>query len=150
MEPRPLLCERTRSWVSLSLDGELSEFERALVSAHVGHCAQCAAFASEVSAATTLLRGQPLERLPTLVALPPRRRSVGGLALRVGAAAAILIGALGLAGTMTTGSESTLNRAGLARGVSDQQNDRLVRVAQRQSMMPAPAQNDRHAVLLPL
>ena len=85
-----------------------------------------------------------------MVTLPPRRRSVGGVALRVGAAAALLVGALGLAGTVTTGSQSTLDRSRIVPGASDQQNDRLVRVAQRQVMMPVPAQNNRHAVLMPL
>jgi anti-sigma factor RsiW len=149
LEPRPLLCDRTRSWVSLSLDGELSEFERALVSAHLERCAQCAAFAAEATAATTLLRDAPLERVPMLVTLPARRRGVGSLALRVGAAAALLIGTLGLVGSITTDSESTLNRAGIVRGASDDTNDRLIRHVKRQALMPA-AQSYPHPVLMPL
>jgi hypothetical protein len=150
MEPRPVLCDRTRAWASVSLDEELSEFERALVAAHVERCAPCAAFAADVTAATTLLRDAPLEAAPTLVMLPARRRGIGSLTLRVGAAAALLIGALGVAGSVTTSSPSTLSRAGIVSGASDDTNDRLIRLVKRQAMTPAPHQSYVHPVLMPL
>jgi anti-sigma factor RsiW len=100
VHPRPLLCERTRAWVSQALDCELSEFERALVQAHLERCADCAAFADDVSAATAALRAAPLEPLPYPVRLPARRRRTAGV-LRVGAAAAALAGAIGLAGILS-------------------------------------------------
>ena len=150
MQPRSLLCERTRGWVSLSLDGELSEFERALVESHLDRCAPCGAFAAEISAATGLLRGAPLEPVPHMVVLTARRRNIGVLAMRAGAAAALLIGALGLAGSIDVSSQPRLGSAGVARGVSDDTNERLIRLSQRQAMTPLPPQNTRHAVLMPL
>jgi anti-sigma factor RsiW len=150
LEPRSHLCERTRGWVSLSLDGELSEFERALVESHLDRCAHCAAFAAEVSATTGLLRRAPLEPVPHLVVLPARRRDIGALAMRVGAAAAVLIGALGLASSLNVSSQPVNGSAGVARGVSDETNERLIRLSQRQAMTPLPPQNTRHSVLLPL
>lgn len=150
LQPRSQLCERTRGWVSLSLDGELSEFERALVASHLDRCAQCAAFAQEVAATTGLLREARLEPAPHMVVLPARRRNVGALTMRVGAAAALLIGALGLAGSINVSSQPGLGSAGVARGVSDDTNERLIRLPQRQAMTPLPPQNTRHSVLMPL
>jgi anti-sigma factor RsiW len=150
LQPRSQLCERTRGWVSLSLDGELSEFERALVASHLDRCASCAAFAAEVSATTGLLRRAPLEPVPHLVVLPARRRDIGALALRVGAAAAVLIGALGLASSLDVSSQPASGTTSVARGVSDDTNERLIRPSQRQAMTPLPPVNRRHAVLMPL
>jgi anti-sigma factor RsiW len=150
LQPRSQLCERTRGWVSLSLDGELSEFERALVTSHLDRCAHCAAFAAEVSATTGLLRQAPLEPVPHLVVLPTRRRDIGVLAMRAGAAAALLIGALGLASSTDVSSQPGLGSAGVVRGVSDDTNERLIKLSQRQAMTPLPPQNTRHSVLMPL
>jgi anti-sigma factor RsiW len=150
LQHRSQLCERTRGWVSLSLDGELSEFERALVASHLDRCAHCAAFAAEVSATTRLLRKAPLEPVPHMVVLPARRRDIGALTMRVGAAAALLIGALGLAGSIDVSSQPGLGTAGVTRGVSDDTNDRLIRLSQREAMTPLPPQNTRHPVLMPL
>jgi predicted anti-sigma-YlaC factor YlaD len=150
LKPRSQLCERTRGWVSLSLDGELSEFERALVGSHLDRCAQCAAFAREVTGATHLLRDAPLAPVPHMVVLPARRRNIGALTLRAGAAAALLIGALGLAGSLTISSDSGLGPARVTHGVSDDTNERLIRLSQRQAMTPLPPQNTRHSVLMPL
>jgi hypothetical protein len=147
---RSLLCERTRGWVSLSLDGELSEFERALVRSHLDRCAQCASFAADVAATTGLLRQAPLEPVPHMVALPGRRRNIGALTMRAGAAAAILVGALGLAGSVNLSSQPRGSSAGVVRGGSDEMNDRLIRVSKRQAMTPLPPQNTRHAILMPL
>jgi anti-sigma factor RsiW len=150
LQPRSQLCERTRGWVSLSLDGELSEFERALVTSHLDRCAHCAAFAAEVSATTGLLRQAPLEPVPHLVVLAARRRDIGALALRVGAAAAMLIGALGLASSLNVSSQPASGTTSIIRGVSDDTNERLIRLSQRQAMTPLPPVNRRHAVLMPL
>jgi anti-sigma factor RsiW len=150
LQPRSQLCERTRGWVSVSLDGELSEFERALVASHLDRCVHCAAFASEVTATTRLLRAAALEPVPHLAVLAARRRHIGGVAMRVGAAAALVIGALGLAGSVTVTSESGLGSTTVTRGVSDDTNERLIRLSQRQAMTPLPPQNTRHTVLMPL
>jgi predicted anti-sigma-YlaC factor YlaD len=150
LQPRSLLCERTRGWVSLSLDGELSEFERALVASHVDRCPQCAEFAAEAAATTNVLRAAPLEPVPHMLVLPLRRRQIGAVAMRVSAAAAVLVGALGLAGSITLTSEPQSSAVVRGLGVSDDTNDRLIRLAQRQAMTQLPPLNMRHAVLMPL
>lgn len=100
--PRPLLCDRTREWVALRLDAELSDFETALMTAHLERCAECRAFREDVGAITTSLREAPLERLERPVTLPSRER----LPLRrlplVAAALVILLAAAlgGLWGTV--------------------------------------------------
>jgi anti-sigma factor RsiW len=102
-------CERARFRVSLGLDGELSEVEQALLRAHVGRCAACAAFGRDVDVLTQELRAGPLER-PGGVGMPDRRRSTGVRLLQVGAAAAavVLAAALGsLAGSLKSRDAST-------------------------------------------
>ena len=149
LQQRSLLCERTRGWVSLSLDGELSEFERALLDAHLGRCPECSVFAADTRAATTLLRAAPLERPLQQISPPVIRRRIGASALRVGAAAAVVVGALGLAGSMTTRPARRCPPD--RRGASDQTSDRLIRIAQRQSLTPAPLiDRGRPALTLPL
>jgi predicted anti-sigma-YlaC factor YlaD len=150
LQPRSQLCERTRGWVSLSLDGELSEFERALVTSHLERCAHCAAFAAEVTSTTDPLRRASLEPAPHLVVLPARRWDIGVLAMRVGAAAALLIGAIGLASSIDVTSQPGRGSAGVTHGVSDDTNERLIRLSQRQAITPLPPPNTRHAVLMPL
>ncbi len=88
-------CERAHSWVSLGLDGELSEVEQALLRAHVGRCAACAGFALDLAALTRELRAAPLAR-PAVAGMPQRRRSAGRPLLQVGAAAAAVAIAAGL------------------------------------------------------
>jgi predicted anti-sigma-YlaC factor YlaD len=87
-------CERAREWVSLRVDGELSEFEGALLAVHLGRCDSCCGFALDVGVFTEELRRQPLEPVGFRVALPrPRRARV-----RVGhlTAAAVATAAVGL------------------------------------------------------
>jgi predicted anti-sigma-YlaC factor YlaD len=88
-------CERARSWVSLELDGELSEVERALLRAHIVRCAACAGFERDADALTRELRAAPLER-PSVASMARRRRSVAMRSLQVGAAAAAVALAAGL------------------------------------------------------
>lgn len=90
-------CERARSWVSLGLDGELSEVEQALLLAHVVRCAACAGFERDADALTRKLREAPLER-PAVAGMLPRSRSAAMRSLQVGAAAAVVALAAGLGG----------------------------------------------------
>ena len=48
-------------WVSLRLDGELSELEEAMLRRHVAGCGDCQAFAATAESFTSLLRSAPLE-----------------------------------------------------------------------------------------
>jgi anti-sigma factor RsiW len=92
-------CERARECASLRLDAELSEFEQALLAAHVERCEPCRSFAAELDAITTRLRNAPLEPLEQGVALPARRRFSRRPA-EVAAAAALMLTALGITGAV--------------------------------------------------
>src|SRR3954452_25524555 len=80
-------CERARTWASLGVDGELSQFGQAQLRAHVGRCAACAAFAQNLETLAGELRRAPLEQ-PTTDVMPVARRSTARRALQLGAAAA--------------------------------------------------------------
>ncbi len=60
------VCEQARQFVSLDLDGELSETEREWLGVHLSQCSACAQFSRNVAATTALLRSAPLEMRPTL------------------------------------------------------------------------------------
>jgi predicted anti-sigma-YlaC factor YlaD len=89
-------CSRTREWVSLRLDGELSELESALLAAHLRRCAACASFAVEVEAVALQLRSATLDRLEQPVQLPTGRLASPLRAVHLGAAAALVAAAAGL------------------------------------------------------
>lgn len=86
-------CDRARAWVSLEVDGELSQLERSLLEAHAVDCAGCSAFRADVRAATAELRAAPLEELDRPITLPHRRR-ISFRPLEV--AAAVVAAAVGL------------------------------------------------------
>jgi anti-sigma factor RsiW len=103
-------CERARAWVSLALDGELSELERRLLEAHVSRCADCAAFGAQVEALVTELRSAPPEPVPCAVRDNAWRRRPVAPAMRVVSrvAAATAAAAAGLA-MFTLGAGSVGN-----------------------------------------
>lgn len=94
-----MLCDRTREWVALRLDGELSDFETAIMRSHLERCEECVRFAEDVAGITRELRSTPLAvpaapvelelrpagRLP----LSPRRIQFAAAAALVLAAAAV-------------------------------------------------------------
>jgi predicted anti-sigma-YlaC factor YlaD len=94
---RTTTCERAAQWISLELDGELSELERARLVRHLDRCASCRAWSADVGGFTTLLRTAPLAELSAPVTAPAgfarakRRVAVGALAAAAAAAAALLI-----------------------------------------------------------
>jgi ferric-dicitrate binding protein FerR (iron transport regulator) len=91
--PRPLLCDRTREWVALRLDAELSDFETALMTAHLERCAECRAFGEDVAAITSTLRAAPLETLEHPITLPARERLPFRRLPLIAAAAVVLVAA---------------------------------------------------------
>jgi hypothetical protein len=91
--PRPLLCDRSREWVALRLDAELSDFEKALMTAHLERCPACRAFGEEVGAITAVLRTAPLEVLEEPVRLPPPGRLPFRRVPLIAAAAVVLVAA---------------------------------------------------------
>lgn len=95
-EVHPTACERAREWASLCLDGELSEFERVLLRAHLDRCASCSSYAGTLTRATDELRRAPLVPLGAQVVLPRRRGVAVPLrAIQVVGAAAMLAAAVG-------------------------------------------------------
>ena len=93
MEIRPAKCERAAQFVSLDLDGELSRFERAILTSHLRRCPSCAEHARSVTAATTLVRATPLEAI-RLSSLPQGRRRIRHAAPTAMATAAVAMAAL--------------------------------------------------------
>jgi predicted anti-sigma-YlaC factor YlaD len=75
--------------VSLQLDHELAELDRARLDGHLEHCAACRTFAAEVGTVTSTLRQAALEDVHFRVSIP-RRRFVSIRALQAGAAAAAI------------------------------------------------------------
>jgi predicted anti-sigma-YlaC factor YlaD len=128
-------CERARLWVSLSLDGELSEIEQVSLRAHIGRCAACAAFEGDVGALTLELRNAPLVSPATADAgghaMPialSRRRSTAVRVLQISAAAVAVVLAAGLgslAGSLS--SRGTPTATTVARTAGGNLNARLDR-----------------------
>jgi anti-sigma factor RsiW len=97
-------CGRAREWISLRVDGELSELERLLLRRHLGRCPECREFAEGVRAATLTVRSTPvvrpsrsLEPDPAPVRAPRRFRLVAAaglaaLAAGLGVGVGVLIG----------------------------------------------------------
>jgi predicted anti-sigma-YlaC factor YlaD len=105
----PQRCERVQEWVSLSVDGELSRFERALADRHLARCAACRAFEDDVVGFTDLLRSAALEPPEQPVVTPLRRRRVLP-SLHVAAAALAMV-AVGLGALSSLSDEERIGRA---------------------------------------
>ena len=93
---RTMSCERAAQWMSLELDGELSELEGARLARHLERCASCRAWSAEIGGFTSLLRTAPLVELsaPVAVTVPrvrARRRAAVATLATVAAAAAVLV-----------------------------------------------------------
>lgn len=94
MDVRSHLCERARVWASLRVDGELSELESALLSAHLERCVTCSTFARGVDDVARGLRRVRLERpAPLVLAGRPRRSRVRVVQVAAAAAAIVAAGA---------------------------------------------------------
>ena len=98
-------CDRVRELVSASLDGELTELERARIQAHLAACSGCRTYAAGAAEASRLLRSTPPEELNVPIVLPGRRLAVA-YKLQVAAAAAALVITVGLSAAVATISSS--------------------------------------------
>jgi anti-sigma factor RsiW len=94
-----------REQVSLELDGELSQLEQRMLSAHVERCARCAAYASDVRDVTKRIRSAPhaVMQRPVVVR---RHRPLTTVRLQVGVAAAFALAALGLGTQLAASTRS--------------------------------------------
>jgi len=102
-----VLCERSREWISLRLDGELSELAEKMLESHLVRCAACRTFESDVEVMSRLVRTAPLEHPEQPIALPRGRRRA--YARPVGAvAASVAAVALGFAAFLNLPSSGPL------------------------------------------
>ena len=126
-------CERARQSVSLQVDGELSEFEQALLRAHLARCPHCRAFDAQVGALTAEVRAVPLEPLERPIALPRRRRTVvGNVQLAAAAAVAVLVAGLGtILGGLSTDQAAPRMSDAASRPAFLQSVDYELRLAER-------------------
>jgi Putative zinc-finger len=111
---RPAACDRSRAWVSLRMDDELSRFEHVLLGAHLAVCADCRLFARDVRWQTETLRAAPLERLSRRMTLPVRRswrRPALGVSTVAAIAASVAALAVGLHAPSTQTDSGNAPRA---------------------------------------
>ena len=129
-------CERAREWVSLRVDGELSEFEGALLAVHLDRCDSCCGFALDVGVFTEELRRQPLEPVGFTVALPRPRRARVQVRLGHLTAAAVVTAAVGLSTLAVTQHVGVPTRAnGLNVPVATQPDDAVGDVGARRAQL---------------
>ena len=83
-------CERMRSVISASLDGEVSEVEQATADAHLAECGACRAYAASLVETSRLLQATPLEELSFPIVLPSHRLRLART-MQLGAAAAAVV-----------------------------------------------------------
>jgi predicted anti-sigma-YlaC factor YlaD len=142
-------CVRAREHISLRLDSELSEFERALLGAHLARCGACRRFESDVRAVTERLRAEPLEPLSRPVVVAPRRRSIAVARTLQGAAAAAAVLAVGFGAMLGLADSTGPDRiAPAATGFPLDGNNTLLRAVRVKAMRP-PALLQRGVRLTP-
>jgi predicted anti-sigma-YlaC factor YlaD len=134
-------CARASEWVSLRLDGQLSEFEEVLLEAHLSRCPDCAAFAANVTGLTYVLRTTPLDQPAFTFEAPRRARSRTALRA-VSAAAAVAV--VGLSGLVSLQLSATRSQPGVTidqkvLGLKEQQMNELDGLAQRVNRQVRPS-----------
>ena len=112
----PVVCERFRAYVSLSLDGELAELEQLMLDSHLERCAGCGAFAVEAGASTAALRAAEPVAPRHVITVPALYRRTPLRAFQAAAAAAVAVAAAAVALTVTpapsrTPQQTTITRA---------------------------------------
>jgi hypothetical protein len=139
------LCERARQWVSLHLDGELSEFELALLDAHLLRCSSCSRFSSVAAEATARLRAAPREQLERPVRLPSRvRPRVSAVRLGIASAAALAATSVGIAGALLSNKTAPLQHFnGPIAGVVEDDIQLARDIRRAQLVVPGPTKFHR-------
>jgi predicted anti-sigma-YlaC factor YlaD len=110
-------CRLAREHISVQLDGELSEFERAALDAHLGVCDLCRAYAASAAHVSAHIRTAPLEQPRFPVVLPHRSRVRIPLRTAQAAAAAAVVAVIGFsaAGIVPSAEQSVSLGAGNTR-----------------------------------
>jgi anti-sigma factor RsiW len=117
-QQRSATCDRARAWTSRRSDGELSEFECALLDAHLARCPACATFADDLGSITDALRAAPLEKLSRPVGIAVRRRRSYRLPTTAAASAAAVV--VTLAGAFAMLGSSGPKHPSLAQGTGNE------------------------------
>jgi predicted anti-sigma-YlaC factor YlaD len=95
-------CDRARQWASIDVDGQLSEFERTLLDAHLVGCQSCAEFRREIAQLTQVVRAAPAAQLTRPIEIARVRRRYG---LRLAPAAAAMAAAVLGLGSLLASSQ---------------------------------------------
>ena len=137
LNPTPANCERSRAWISMRLDGELSELEQALLGAHLAACAACCDYERSVRGVVLAVRAQPLEQVehPVVVSGRRRLRARPVTFVRVAAVAAVVAGVSSVLSTESSrrpqvGLSPAATRAAADEGDLDVRQLRALRVIQ--------------------
>ena len=118
-------CDRARQWATADLDGELSRFERVLLSAHLADCPSCREFTAGIGGFTAMLRTAPPESLERPIEIGRLRRRLG---LRLApAVAAMAVTVVGL-GSILASSDLRTRSVGHANGSVDSVTSHLASV----------------------
>jgi predicted anti-sigma-YlaC factor YlaD len=118
-------CDRARQWATADLDGELSRFERVLLSAHLEDCPSCREFTTAIGGFTAMLRTAPPEALERPIEIGRLRRRLG---LRLApAVAAMAVTVVGL-GSILASSDLRTRSVGDANGSVDSVSSHLASV----------------------
>jgi predicted anti-sigma-YlaC factor YlaD len=131
---RPLVCERARGQISVGLDGELSQLERAMITSHVERCDACQQFEREVSGFTRALRETPLEVMARPVTIQRPRRQAG-TRIQMAAAAAVAVAALVGASQAFRGQHIDIQHTFIPEGSTKIKYQTRQQVEQEQAML---------------
>ena len=108
------LCRRSVEYISRDLDGDLAEFERAMLRAHVAWCEPCRGVQERMTEQTAALRSAVLEPIPRPIALPSTRRFPAFRFTAPAAAAAVAVAGLVTFGVVGRGSEQAVSGRALS------------------------------------
>jgi anti-sigma factor RsiW len=112
MPRNSFLCDRGREWISLRLDGELSELAQKMLDSHLPRCGDCRAFQEQVEGVAFQLRAAPLQQLERPIEITHRRRSMPVPVWSMGAAAAsVAAAAVGIVGFVSLPSSTSISNA---------------------------------------
>jgi anti-sigma factor RsiW len=132
------LCLRACEWASLRLDGELSEFEEAMLQAHLAGCVACSEFVRRIETVAEQVRFAPLEPFERSVVLA-RHRRISWRVSRAAAAGAAVVATIGLTSglilrnsSLKIGPEPAIGSVDFTRSVESREF-RILRAAQMRS-----------------